>query len=141
MIEFNITIVYQFINIIVLLILLNFLLFKPVLKALSKREQVVSSLTEGAEGAKEDIKDAGKKYEEVVKEKKKPILDNRDSVISDARAAATKTIEKARSELTDELTRVKSEIDAEGVKAYDSLKTDAEKLSREVAEKVLKRSL
>ena len=49
MIDFNYTILIQFANFLVLLILLNFLLFKPVLKALSKREKTIGSFFEKAQ--------------------------------------------------------------------------------------------
>jgi F0F1-type ATP synthase membrane subunit b/b' len=50
-------------------------------------------------------------------------------------------IEKARSELSEELAKIKSEIELEGRKVYDALKGDVGKLSMEAAQKILKRSI
>ncbi|MBA4390764.1 MAG: hypothetical protein C0399_07485 [Syntrophus sp. (in: bacteria)] len=141
MIDFDKTIIYQFVNFLILLILLNIFLFKPVLRALSKREDTIKSLTDGAEEAKGGAKDFEKRYDELTREKKKPILESKDTAISEAHNNAVKVIEKARHELTADLTRIKSEIKVEGARVYESLRTDVDRLSSEVAEKILKRSL
>ncbi len=141
MINFDITILYQFANFLILLIILNFLLFKPVLGALKRREGTINSLAERVEKAKQDSKSFEKQYDEVTREKKKPILDSKDAALSEANTGATKVIEKARLELTEELSRIKGEIEIEGKRVYETLRADVDKLSGEVAVKILKRSL
>jgi F-type H+-transporting ATPase subunit b len=137
----DITIFYQFANFLILLILLNFLLFKPVIRALKKREGAIQSLAERVEKAKQDTKGFEKQYGEVTHEKKKPILESKDAALSEANTGATKIIEKARLELTEELSKIKGEIEREGKKVYETLRTDVDRLSGDVAEKILKRSL
>ena len=137
----DLTIFIQFANFLIVLILLNFLLFKPVLGALKKREGAIQSLAERVEKAKQDAKDFERQYDEVTQEKKKPILESKDAALSEANTGATKIIEKARQELTEELSRIKGEIEIEGKKVYDTLRADVDKLSGEVAVKILKRSL
>jgi len=141
MINFDITLFYQFINLLILLILLNFLLFKPVLGALKKREVAINSLAERVEKAKQDAKGFERQYDEVTQEKKKPIIEGKDAALSEANTGATKIIEKARQELTEELSRIKDDIEREGKKVYDTLRADVDKLSGEVAVKILRRSL
>lgn len=141
MIDFDKTIIYQFVNILILLILLNFLLFKPVLKALAKREETMKSLAEGSEGAKDGMKDFEKRYDELAREKKKPILESKDATLTEAHNNAVKVIEKARFEMSAELEKIRGEIKVEGERVYASLKTDVEKLSSGVAEKILRRSV
>ena len=141
MINFDITILYQFANFLILLIILYFLLFKPVLGALKRREGTIHSLAERVEKAKQDSKSFEKQYDEVTREKKKPILDSKDAALSEANTGATKVIEKARLELTEELSRIKGEIEIEGKRVYETLRADVDKLSGEVAVKILKRSL
>lgn len=140
MINFDITILYQFLNLLILLIFLNFLLFKPILGALKKREGTIQSLAERVEKAKQDTEDFEKQYDEVTQEKKKPILETKDTALSEANAGATKIIEKARQELAEELSKIKDEIEQEGKKVYETLRADVDKLSGDVAEKILRRS-
>ena len=47
MINFDATILYQFVHFLILLFILNFILFKPVLKALEKRQSAIKGLTDG----------------------------------------------------------------------------------------------
>ena len=137
----DITILYQFANFLIILIFLNFFLFKPVIGALKKREGTIHSLAERVEKAKKDAKDFERQYDEVNQEKKKPILESKDAALSEANTGATKIIEKARLELTDELSKIKGEIEIEGKRVYDTLRADVDKLSGEVAVKILRRSL
>lgn len=141
MINFDMTLIYQFANFIILLILLNFLLFKPVLKAIGKRQGAIKHLTDGVEQAKEDTKDMERNYDHTMLEKKQPIVSSKDSIISNANSEAMHVIEKARNELADELAKIKSGIEQDGKKAYDALRADVDKLSTEAAQKILRRSL
>ncbi|MDD5008454.1 MAG: ATP synthase F0 subunit B [Syntrophorhabdaceae bacterium] len=141
MIDFNYTLLIQFVNFLILLILLNFLLFKPVLRAMSKREGTINSLADRIQKAKEEMNVFEKEYEEKVREQKKPIIADKDSTIAEAHTVSMHIIEKARAELSGELERVKSEIEGESKKVFDSLKTDVKRLSTEVAQKILQRSL
>ena len=58
-----------------------------------------------------------------------------------AHTVSTGIIEKARKDLSEELTRVKGEIEQESRKVRDALMADVEKLGIEAAQKILKRSV
>lgn len=141
MIDFDKTILFQFIHFLILLFLLNFLLFKPVLKAIGKRQSAIKGLADSVEKAKEDTKTFEKDYDSTMLEKKQPIVASRDSIISGANTEAMHVIEKARNELADELARIKSEIEQDGKKVYDALRADVTRLSTDAAQKILKRSI
>ena len=141
MINFDVTILYQFVHFLILLFILNFILFKPVLKALDKRQNAIKGLTDGVERARQDTIDLERNYESTFVEKRKPIIGSRDAVVSEANKEAVHMIEKARNELSAELAKIKSEIELEGKKVYDALKSDVGKLSTEAAQKILKRSI
>ncbi len=72
MIEFNITLLIQFLNLLVLLFLLNFLLFKPVLKAINKREKTLGSLSDRVEDTKQEAAKFEQEYIDGTAERKKP---------------------------------------------------------------------
>jgi F-type H+-transporting ATPase subunit b len=141
MINFDYTLLIQFFNLLILLIILNFLIFKPVLRAMNKREGTIHSLADRIQKAKDGTDTLEKEYEDKAREQKKPILANRESTLAEAHTASMHIIEKARAELSGELERVKGEIEGESKKVFDSLKTDVERLSKEVAQKILQRSL
>ena len=68
------TIFIQFGQILVLLVFFNFLLFKPVLNALKKRQDTIDSLAVKGESDRQEAEGLGKSYDEKLKEKKLPIL-------------------------------------------------------------------
>ncbi|MBA4418092.1 MAG: hypothetical protein C0392_09305 [Syntrophus sp. (in: bacteria)] len=140
-IQFDYTLLIQFFNILILLVLLNMFLFKPVLRAINKRETTIGSLFGRVQGVSEEAEKLEKSYEEIIKEKKKPILEGRVAALSETHATSTGIIEEARRELSNELARVKTEIEGESTRVFDLLKADVERLGAEAAEKILKRSL
>ncbi len=64
MINFDYTLLLQFANLLVLLILLNFLLFKPVLRALDMREGRISSAHNKADTLRQEAAELAETYEE-----------------------------------------------------------------------------
>ncbi|HBE44002.1 MAG TPA: hypothetical protein DDW17_00770 [Deltaproteobacteria bacterium] len=141
MIDFNYTILIQFFNFLILLILLNFLLFKPVLKALNKRDKTISNLFEKVDKAKEETNTCVKLYEERLRERKEPILHNKEASISQAQKHSAEIMEKARTELAEELSKIRYVVEKESMQVYENLKMDVEKLAKEIGEKVLQRSI
>ncbi|MBP1734490.1 MAG: atpF3 [Deltaproteobacteria bacterium] len=141
MIDFNYTLLIQFLNFLVLLFLLNVLLFKPVLKAINKREKTLGSLFDNVDGIKADTVSLEQAYEEGSRERKRPVLEGKEAALMEAQKSSMRLIEVARTELADELVKVKAEIERQNKSIYDALKGEVEKLSTEVAEKILKRSL
>jgi len=141
MIDFNYTLLIQFFNFLVLLFLLNILLFKPVLKAINKREETLVTLFDGVEGIKKEAVMLGLAYDEGSRERKKPVLEGKDAALVEAQKASMHLIEEARTELAEELVKIKSEVERESKSISDALKGEVEKLSTEVVEKILKRSL
>jgi F-type H+-transporting ATPase subunit b len=139
MLEFNYTILIQFLNFLILLILLNFLLFKPVLNALRKRKASIQSLSERVSQTQDEAENLARGYEEGMKDGKRPIFDQRETALREANAASMKVIEKARQELTEELTKVKETVRSEAELTLQALQLEADKLSLEVAQKILKR--
>ena len=139
MLDFNYTILIQFLNFLILLILLNFLLFKPVLNALRKRKASIQSLSETVSQTQDEAGNLARGYEDGMKEGKRPIFDQREAALREANAASMKVIEKARHELTEELTKVKETVRSEAELTLKALQPEADKLSLEVAQKILKR--
>lgn len=141
MIEFNYTLLIQFFNFLILLFLLNIFLFKPVLKAINKRENTLGSLFDRVERVKQEVAKLEQAYTEGATERRKPILEEREIALKETQQSSMRLIEQARAELSEQLAKVKAEIETEGQKISEALKGEVEKLSSEVAQKILQRSL
>jgi F-type H+-transporting ATPase subunit b len=136
----DITIVYQFCQILVLLIVLHFLVFKPVLKAFAKRSQTIQSLSEKANAGKQTMEGLGKAYEDTLKDKKAPILAEKDHILKTAHSASMGLIEEARRDLTGELTKVKDLVKVEADRTFEMLMAKSDSLASEIVKKIVKRS-
>ncbi len=139
MLDFNYTILIQFANFIILLILLNFFLFKPVLKALNKRRVYIQSLSDKVQDENRQASEVEKSYDDAIRERKKPILDLREKTIKEAHASSLKTIEEARRDLTSELDKIKERVRAESDTALQRLSGEADRLSQEAMTRILGR--
>lgn len=139
MLDFNYTILVQFANLLILLILLNFFLFKPVLKALNRRRAFIQSLSDKVQEENRQATEIEKSYEDRARESRRPILDQREATVKGAQAASMKVIEEARRELTSELDKMKERVKAESDAALQRLSGEADRLSQEVVARILKR--
>lgn len=139
MINFDYTIFVQFGNFIVLLILLNFFLFRPILGTLKKRKNALSALTARVDQLRGEAVALGKTYDESAKEKRRPILEQRESALKEAHASSMKVIEEARNQLTVELEQIKGTVRKEADEALKSLTAKTGQLAAEVVAKVMKR--
>jgi F-type H+-transporting ATPase subunit b len=135
----NSTIFVQFAQLLVLLILFNFLLFKPILNALKKRQGTLESLAAKGEGNRHEAEGLGRAYEERLKEGKLPITEERDGLLREAHAASMKAIEEARQELAVELAKVKDTVKMEADRALVALEGASDRLASEVVGKIMKR--
>lgn len=141
MINFDYTLLLQFANLLVLLILLNFLLFKPVLRAIDMREGRISSAHNKADTLRQEAAELAETYEEMAKEKKTPILEQKDAILSETHAISTDIIEKARTEAIEELTEVKGQIERDFREVSEALKRDVDRLASQVVQTILKRDV
>jgi F-type H+-transporting ATPase subunit b len=139
MIDFNYTIFIQFGNFLVLLVFLHFLLFRPVLSSLQKRKNALGALAVRVEQLRTDAAALGRTYDESAKDKKRPILDQRESTLKEAHASSMKIIEEARHRLTAELEQIKGTVRTEADQALKSLTEKTNQLATEVVAKIMKR--
>ncbi len=140
MINPDYTIFIQFFQFLVLLILLNVFLFRPILGHLARRRSAIKALAQKAEGKKGEAESLGRTYEEGLEERKLPILAEKEAALKGAHAASMKVIEEARKNLAEELARVRDAVKTEGRKTLDALIGESDRLAREIAGKITGRS-
>ena len=133
------TIFIQFGQVLVLLVFFNFFLFKPILKALKKRQGTIDSLAARGQSDRQEAEGMGKAYDEKLKEKKLPILEEKEGLVKQTHTASMKIVEEAREELAGELASVKDACKREAEVALVSLKAESERLIPEVVAKIMAR--
>jgi len=138
MLNFDKTFLYLVINFFLLLIILNYILFKPLLKILKERDDTVKGSLDAAKqmntrreetiaGLNRELAEARSKAKVVFETLRTEGLQKQKEVLSGAEAEATAALDKA-----------KSDIRAEVEKARTALRTQIDKFSDEIVRKLVK---
>jgi F-type H+-transporting ATPase subunit b len=141
MIDIDITLIWQLANFIVLLIVLNFVLFKPVRQIMLDREQGISSALGDSKAAQERMQSILENYNSSLAEAKQKAastystiyqegLDTQRDMISAEREKASELLDKARNEISEASTAARAD-----------LKNEADRLSKEITSKLLGRAV
>jgi F-type H+-transporting ATPase subunit b len=140
-INLDLAFVIQLINFLVLILVLNIFLFKPIRKVLAERQGEISAAKARAEGVDREVQEKMAQYEAKLREVKSQASDERATLIKEAQAEEASVLDKARKEATDSLATIKNKVAKEATDARALLQEQAKALSLEICEKVLGRSL
>jgi F-type H+-transporting ATPase subunit b len=141
MVDINISFLVQLVNFLVLLVALNIILFKPVRAIMREREQGISGAFTDAKAAQERMQGLLDQYNASLAEAKQKAataynafyqqgLDSQRDLISAERAKASEILDKARAEIA-----------AAASTARADLKKEADRLSQDIAVKLLGRAV
>ena len=126
---------------ILLWMLLGKFAFKPISKALKKREDTIADALASAERAKAEMAALTADNEALIQKAK----EERAEILKEAKAAKDKVINEAKEQAKADAAKIindaKNEIDNQKMAAITEVKNLMGKMSLEVAEKVLKREL
>jgi F-type H+-transporting ATPase subunit b len=140
-IELNLAFFVQLLNFIVLILVLNIFLYKPIRKILSERRQVIESAREKAASVDLEVQEKMALYEARLRDVKSEAAAIRANALKQAQAEEALLLEAARNEANSSLGTIRERIARESAGAKKILVTQAESLSGEICEKILGRSL
>lgn len=141
MIDINITLLWQLVNFIVLLIALNFILFKPIRQIMLDREQGISSALEDAKAAQERMQAILEGYNASLAEAKQKAATTYNTVYQQGLDAQRDMITAERAKASELLDNARKEIAGASTTARAELKKEAERLSQEITAKMLGRAV
>lgn len=141
MISLDLAFVIQFVNFLLLMLVLNIFLFKPIRKVMADRKAQIDGAKARAAAVDKDVQEKMALYEARLREIKSKANAERDVLRSDALREEAAVIEKARKEAADSLSSIKARVAKEAADAKEFLTVQARSLSLEICEKVLGRSL
>ncbi len=135
------TLIFTWVNLLILFFIMKKLLFKPVTKMLKQREDEVNSMYEKAEDAQKQAEALQKEYtqslsgardeaERIVKEATREAALKGEQIVSDAQKQASATLQKAE-----------KEIEREKQAAVNDIKEDIASIAVSVAEKVIEKDI
>nr|WP_284694507.1 hypothetical protein [Geomonas sp. Red32] len=133
--------VFQLVNFLVLVLLLNVFLYKPIRKQLADRAGELSGAKQKSAEVDREVQEKLAAYEARMREIRASAADERGVLKKEAAAQEAAILDKARAEATQSLASIKAKVAKETEEARQLLKQSAEALSADICEKVLGRSL
>lgn len=141
MINLDLAFVIQIINFLVLVLVLNVFLYKPIRKALADRDTQINGARARAAEVDKDVQEKMALYEARLREVKAKAGEERNVLRKEAMVEESEILDKARREATESLVTIKNRVAKEATDAKVLLREQARALSLEICEKVLGRSL
>ncbi len=141
MIDIDITLLWQITNFIVLLIALNFILFKPIRQVMREREQGISSAFGDAKAAQERMQNILEQYNASLAEAKQKAAAAYNAIYQQGLDAQRTMISAERTKAGEMLDKARAEITAVSTAARADLKKEAERLSQDITTKLLGRAV
>ncbi len=141
MLEFNITLLYQFALYLVLLFLLNLLLYRPLRAVMQERRQTIDGSKERAKSLEADIQDKMARYEEKLQEARTAGAAERAQLKAEANKKEQELLSEAREDATAQLTKIREQVGAEADTARTQLQDESRAHAEMIAAKVLGRAL
>jgi F-type H+-transporting ATPase subunit b len=141
MVNLDYTLFIQMVNFIVLVILLNAVIFKPILKLFDERNEKVEGAVDEARRLSEEAEKLMEEYERKISEARQQAL----QLVNEGRLQAVdsqkKALAKVRGEAEGQLKQLKERVDKEKGEASRVLERFAQVLSISIAECLLGRPL
>lgn len=125
--------------VLLLTILLDRLLFKPILRVMGKREEATRSARDLAERSASEARAATAEFEQQTAVARTEIYRQMDEMRRTATNERTETLARTRAEAEAQIADASARLAAEAEEARRTLATDAEALGTAVAERILGR--
>lgn len=141
MIDINYTLLIQLANFIVLLLALNFILFRPLRSAMEEREQNISSAFGDAKADQERVQQLLERYNAALAEAKQKATATYNALYQAGIDAQRDMIAAERRMAGELLDKARADIAAAAALARTELRNEAERLAEDIATKILGRAV
>ncbi len=139
MIDLNATLIIQLVNFLVLMVLLDRILFRPMLRVLQERQERTEGRRRQAETLEAEAESIWADYQAKIREAKAEADRVRTQLIHEAEARRQKLLADAAAEAETQLAKIRAQVRAEADEARKVLEADARTLAQELAERLLER--
>jgi len=131
----------QFVNFVLLIFILNALLYRPIRQAIKQREEKINQDREEANRLAKEAEIRLNEWNKGLEEAKKAGLEKQGELMKGAKDEERAIITKVREETEDFIKKMRAEMAKDMEAARETLKTQAEVFSLEIAEKILGRPI
>jgi F-type H+-transporting ATPase subunit b len=140
-ISLDYTIFIQMANFLLLILILNILLYKPILGIVEQRKRRLEESAEEIKRLELTVQQKADEYEQSLRQAKLQALEEKNAITADGAEQAKNIIDSARAQIPQLLEEFNEKLAKEVGEARDILHGRSREISLEIAEKVLGRSL
>ena len=141
MITIDITVIIQIINILLLIVVMNAVLYRPVRTALTKRKEKIDELATAIETFKKNAELRKEEISRKLNDARTKAKDEIDKAKGAAQASTAESLAQVRQEATDSKNTQLTEIKKQFTEAQQQLSGQKETFASEMAAKILGRSI
>jgi F-type H+-transporting ATPase subunit b len=140
-IDINISLLWQMANFVVIMLLLNYILYKPIRGMLRQRADKVAQMGGEITAKEEGAKKRQEELEDQLAEARRQGVAATDEMKAEGRAKEREIVEAATKEMEDSVAKVRHEIQSQIGQAREELKDQVQSFGKELAQKILGRSI
>lgn len=137
----DISLVYQMINFLILLFVLNVLLYKPIRKVLLERKAKIQGLESGVEKATADLVSQEESYKNGLRQARSEGLKEKEAFVEEASKQEREIIDQINQKAQTNLARIKKQVADETEQARKALEKEVEAFAKTIGEKILGRAI
>jgi F-type H+-transporting ATPase subunit b len=137
----DISLVYQMINFLILLFVLNVLLYKPIRKVLLERKAKIQGLESGVEKATADLVSQEESYKNGLRQARSEGLKEKEAFVEEASKQEREIIDQINQKAQANLARIKKQVAEETEQARKTLEKEVAVFAKAIGEKILGRAL
>lgn len=141
MVSLDYTILIQMANFVLLIFILRKLLYVPILGVMDERKDRMEAADGEVKRLKQDVEQKFAEYEEKVQQAKLNAMEQRNAIVKEGADLAKSTIDAVRSEIPALMEQFNARVNAEVDAARAVLRSQSRRISLDIAEKVLGRSI
>jgi len=136
----DISFVYQMINFLILLFVLNLVLYKPIRNVLLERKAKIEGMQEGAQKASNDLVAGEDAYKDGLKKARSKGLKEKETFMETASQEEKEIIDRINKKAQANLAEIKGQIADQTEQARKTLEGEVEAYAKAIGEKILGRA-
>jgi F-type H+-transporting ATPase subunit b len=140
-ISLNQTLLVQLINVLTLMICLNYFLFKPLRKILRERAELLARLGDRAAAAKGEIENGEAEKMRLKAESLRQAMSLKNDLTAHSRTQSQNLLAEAQEKALSQINESRARLRQSAAAARTALTAEVQTLARDMAEKILGRSL
>ena len=135
----NLSVIFVIIAVVLLAIVLDRVLFQPLLRVMRRRDEAIKSAMQAAESATAKAQAASAEFDASVTAARADLFRQMDERRKAAEGYRKELVARTKADVDAQLTSAKAELEAQAAQARATLEAEAEALGRDIATKVLGR--